>query len=247
MSTTFQPDAPAIAREALPTMYELPSEEIGEPGMPDEYHAHQDALLSETFQPSAFVPDNFYSAIDLHLYYDPNNTGWYKRPDWFGVIGVPRLYAGHDLRLSYVMWQERIIPLIVVELLSPGTEKEDLGQTTRAAHEPPTKWEVYERILQVPYYAVFSREADELRFFKLGDAGYTEVNGHGGRCWLPEAGLGLGLWYGSYHGCERLWLRWYDAQDDWIPTLDESLEQERQRAERLAEKLRQLGYDPEQL
>ena len=32
------------------------------------------------------------------------------------------------MRLSYVRWQERVDPLIVVELLSPGTEEEDLGQ-----------------------------------------------------------------------------------------------------------------------
>jgi Uma2 family endonuclease len=56
------------------------------------------------------------------------------------------------MRYSYVVWQEKVIPFIVVELLSEGTEKEDLGKTLREIKEPPTKWEVYEQILKIPYY-----------------------------------------------------------------------------------------------
>lgn len=56
--------------------------------------------------------------------------------------------------------------------------------------------------------------------------------------------LGLGLWQGNYQGIDRLWLRWYDVNGNWIPT---SAEQERQRAERLAAKLPELGINPDQL
>jgi len=104
---------------------------------------------------------------------------------------------------------------------------------------------------------------------------YAEVSGHGGRFWMAEAELGLGLWQGSYRGQERLWLRWFDARGNWVPTAEEQVErerrekdaaflreaqlrqraeqaeqvaeQERQRAERLAELLRQLGQDPDQI
>lgn len=48
------------------------------------------------------------------------------------------------------------------ELLSPGTEKEDLGQTLRDVNQPPSKWEVYEQILRVPYYIVFNRYNNQL-------------------------------------------------------------------------------------
>jgi Uma2 family endonuclease len=54
------------------------------------------------------------------------------------VVGVPRPYDGHDLRLSYVIWQEGVSPTIVVELLSPGTENQDLGEELRQPGEPPT-------------------------------------------------------------------------------------------------------------
>jgi len=45
------------------------------------------------------------------------------------VVGVPRAQTQQDLRLSYVIWIEGVVPFLVVELLSPGTESEDLGQT----------------------------------------------------------------------------------------------------------------------
>jgi Uma2 family endonuclease len=227
MPLPIQTNPPRPARETLPTMYDLPSEEVGDAGMPDEYHVHQATLLNETFRPPAVSPDEVFSAVDMNLYYDGRHATWYKRPDWFGVIGVPRLYGGRESRLSYVVWQEGVVPLIVVELLSPGTEKEDLGQTLGDIDEPPTKWEVYERILRVPYYAVFSCESTELKIFELARTRFKEVTDHGGRFWIAEAELGLGLWQGRYHGQERLWLRWFDAQGQWIPTPEEQAEQER--------------------
>jgi len=78
-----------------------------------------------------------------------------------------RLYEQRDLRLSYVIWQEQTLPYLVVELLSPGTEKEDLGQMPYDAQGIPDKWEVYEQRLRVPYYVVFSRYTDELYFHVL--------------------------------------------------------------------------------
>lgn len=211
MPTLSQSDPQYPARETLPTMYDLPSEEIGESGLPDEFHFRQAVLLWETFQPPVVSPDQVLCAIDLYLYYDHRHTNWYKRPDWFGVIGVPSLYEGRDSRLSYVIWQERVTPLIVVEFLAPGSDEGELAQTQSVADGPPTKWEVYERILRVPYYAVFGRQETELRVFQLHDGRYVEVTGHNGRFWIAEAELGLGLWQGRHNRYERLWLRWFDT------------------------------------
>jgi Uma2 family endonuclease len=76
---------------------------------------------------------DFFIGADLNLYYDAKHTGWYKRPDWFLVLGKSDSKQQSELRLSYVMWQEAIAPFLV-ELLSPGTEAEDLGQTLRFIH-----------------------------------------------------------------------------------------------------------------
>jgi len=126
-----QEEPPRSPRETLPTMYDLPSEEVGESGLPDEFHVFQSQLLRETFQPLNYSIDEVFVGTDINLYFDIRHTNWYKRPDWFASVGVPRLYDDKDLRLSYLVWQEGINPLVVIELLSPSTEKEDLGQTIR--------------------------------------------------------------------------------------------------------------------
>lgn len=239
----IQKDPPPYPpQEFLPTMYDLPSEDPEEPGLPDEFHIIQPQLLRESFIPPNYPAAQIFVGTDLNVYYDLQHLNWYKRPDWFAVVGGTRLYQGYDLRLSYVIWQEQITPIIAVELLSPGTEKEDLGETERKINQPPTKWEVYEQILGIPYYVVFDRYTDTFRAFQLEDGRYRELATD--KLWIPEVQLGLGLWQGSYQGIERLWLRWYDADGNWVATEVEierqRAENERQRAERLEAELRAL-------
>jgi Uma2 family endonuclease len=246
---------PRPPKEALPTMYDLPSENQEEPGLPDDFHYYQPQLLRETFCPPDYPPEQFYVASDLNLYYDVHHPNWYKRPDWFAVVDVPRLYNERELRMSYVIWQEGVVPFVVVELLSESTEKDDLGQTLREINQPPTKWQVYERILRIPYYIVFARDPEQFRAFQLTGGRYRELTLPDNRVWLPEIKLGLGLSPGVYHGVERKWLRWYDADGKWIPTPVEKqqqraeqektrADQEKTRAERLAAQLRALGIEP---
>jgi len=287
-----QTDPPRSPRETLPTMYDLKSEDPEEPGLPDEFHDLQAQFLSLTFRPPHYPASRVFSASDMNLYYDVRHAQWYKRPDWFGVVGVPRLYDEVDMRLSYVVWQEGVNPYVVVELLSPGTQKEDLGEfdqeklppesgepggngqaiEPQTEDKPPQKWEVYEQILRIPYYVVFSRYTNRLRAFKLEGGYYQELELQQPRVWIPELDLGLGLWQGAFQGIERLWLRWYDAQGNWIPTEAEQervekaqalqqAEQERQRSEQaesraqeaearlesLIQRLRDSGIDPDTL
>jgi hypothetical protein len=150
-----------------------------------------------------------------------------------------------------VVWQEGVNPLVVVELLSPGTEKEDLGQSLRSVEQPPTKWQVYEQILRIPYYLVFDRYTDTLKAFILQADRYDEQTLIDSRLWMPTLELGLGLWQGTYEEISRLWLRWYDVEGNWVPTEAERERQradrERQRAERLAERLRAMGINPDEI
>jgi Uma2 family endonuclease len=115
-------------RVDLPTMYDLPSDDPEEPGLPDEYHDLQPQLLSQTLRLSQYARRERFTGSDMHLYYEPQHPQWYKRPDWFLAVGVSRMYEGEDLRRSYVVWQEGQIPQVVVEFLSPGTATEDLGR-----------------------------------------------------------------------------------------------------------------------
>ena len=242
-------------------MYDLPSEDAEEMGLPDEFHDFQPKLLRETCQPAEA---DFFIGADLNLYYDVKHTSWYKRPDWFLVLGVPASQAQDELRWSYVMWQEGVAPFLIVELLSPGTEAEDLGQTLRVVGKPPTKWQVYEQILRVPYYVLYDRYSYQFRLFRLQGARYVELTASGQGFWFEELDLGLGIWDGVYVGIEGRWLRWYDRSGSWIGTDREQLiqaqqqvdtatqradsaiqqaERERERADLLAAKLQELGID----
>jgi Uma2 family endonuclease len=260
----FRPPKPS--RERLPTMYDLPSEDPEEPGLPDEFHPVQSQLLRETFHSPVIPNDRYFIGTDINLYYDSRHTQWYKRPDWFLVTDVASSATVEEMRWSYVIWQESVTPFLVVELLSEGTEAEDLGQTLRVIDKPPTKWEVYEQILRVPFYVVFDRCVRQMRVFRLEGARYQEMNLSEPKLWLAELQLGLGVWDGIYEGTEGQWLCWYDRNGDWIPTnrareiqTNLAIEQAnlaaeaarsqaeavQMKADRLAARLRSLGVDPD--
>lgn len=107
----------------------------------------------------------------------------------------------------------------MVELLSPNTIEEDQGLTLRG-QQPPSKWEVYEQILQVPYYVLFNRIGDTLQIFRL-ESGLYYKEQQGSRLWIPELQIGLGLWTGTFADWERQWLRWYDSDGQWISSEQE--------------------------
>jgi len=91
--------------------------------LPDEFHLWQAELLSQTFRPPQYAAEQIFVASDLNLYYDPLNTGWYKRPDWFAVVlgyikdKTSELCPGKKGQTSC----RYRTPL-------PGTQDEDLGE-----------------------------------------------------------------------------------------------------------------------
>jgi Uma2 family endonuclease len=269
-----QVDPLSPSSEALPTMYDLPSEDPEDPGLPDEFHDLQPQLLSRTLQLRDYHQDSYFTTSDLNLYYDGKHPRWYKRPDWFLVVDVPRLYEGRDLRRSYVVWQEGRSPDVVVEFLSPGTEPEDLGrfydesakipdgsgsEETKIVEEPdselkakqsnrvrpPAKFELYEQRLRVPYYLVYSRYTQRLRYFKLEGIRYQEqsLNPENPLIWLDDLEIGLGIWQGEFEGVPSAWLRWCDAAGNWQLTDTEqeraAKEQERAAKEQFQAQLEQ--------
>jgi Uma2 family endonuclease len=256
MSLSLSSDPSRVV--ALPTMHDLPSDDPLEPGLPDEFHGLQPQLLAETLNLTGYAPSEMFCAFDLNLYYDSNHTGWYKRPDWFLAVGVPRLYGGKSSRSSYVIWDEKVPPVIVVEFLSPGTEAEDLGPfavkpSTPKPGKPPGKFTVYEQILQVPHYVVFDEATGHLRHFRLVNGRYQlqPIAPQRPQLWIPEVGCGLGLWSGAFRGIHQTWLRWCDGRDNWLPTEAEAeraeAEAERAEKEKLARYLRSIGIDPDNL
>lgn len=142
---------------------------------------------------------------------------------------------------SYFVWEFGKLPEVVIELVSNKKGNE----LTAKDPEQPCKKELYAKI-GIPYFAVFDplsqiqestqMDGQPLKVFVLTGRHYVELPNF----WLEDVGLGLTLWDGKFEGHQDTWLRWCDRDGQVIPTGSE-------RADRLAERLRELGIDPDEI
>ncbi|MBE9006510.1 Uma2 family endonuclease [Fortiea sp. LEGE XX443] len=185
--------------------------------------------------------------IDMGIYYDPDEPPIV--PDGFLSLGVERFYD-EELRPSYVLWDENVIPILALEVVSQNYRKEYSDKLNQ-----------YET-LGVLYYVIYSprrRRKPRLEVHKLINGKYQLQTGN--PVWLPEIGLGIGCDRGNYCGVTREWLYWYDENGKRYPTPEEQIkeaqkraelaeqraQEEARRAQKLAEQLRALGIDPDNL
>lgn len=197
--------------------------------------------------------DNFPSEKQQRLLTEPLYSSWagpgeersYLAAANVGVYSsvhqpaiVPDVFLSLDVELaedwwqkshrSYFIWEFGKAPDVVIEIVSNREGKEDSEKLRR-----------YER-MGVTYYVIF----DPLQ--QLGGEVLTVYGLHVGRYQqhleqqLPGIGLGLQLWQGEFERKSASWLRWCDERGNIIPTGKE-------RADRLAEMLRQLGHNPDQI
>jgi Uma2 family endonuclease len=199
----------------------------------------QSQLLTDSLRPvlARLHPDGqYFIGQDLGIFWRPTDPPLLGclAPDWFYVPNVPALLEG-QMRRSYVMWREVVFPLVALEYVS-GSGAEEREQTPWTG-----KYWIYEQGLRVPFYGIFDPRRDRLDVFHLVDAHYRPLAANQrGHFPIPVLGVELGIWHGAYQGATLPWLRWWDADGKLLPTGEE-------RAERLAEKLRSLGVDPEKL
>ncbi|MGQ9865244.1 MAG: Uma2 family endonuclease [Pseudanabaenaceae cyanobacterium] len=213
----------------LPTHTDLPCED-------DEIvHNFQELplsiLLTTSMQPhlARQRPEgDFLLGHDSGVYWqivDPPLKGAVS-PDWLCVLGVPQTLDG-QLRRSYVLWQERVVPTVVVEFVS-GTGREERDPTPGSG-----KFWVYERAIGVPYYLIFDGFRGTLAAFALQEGRYRAlVPNANGRYGIPELQVEAGLWWGAYGGLPETlpWLRWWDNEGNLLLDGGERAELERQRA-----------------
>ena len=58
---------------------------------------------------------DWFFGVDMGIYYASNKPAIV--PDGFLAVGVPRIIDS-DLRLSYVLWEEQKVPIMVLEVVS---------------------------------------------------------------------------------------------------------------------------------
>ncbi len=220
--------------QSLPTAEDLPDSD-GKP-VDNELQIYVASLLGEILAWYWRDRTFWFWGMNMGVYYELQLPAIV--PDGFLSLGVERRTRASG-RLSYVIWQERIVPILAVEFVSKnyGQEYED-------------KKDEYARI-GVLYYVVYNpdyyqrNKHQPFEVYRLVDGEYILQSGE--PVWIPEIGLGIGRAQGIYQAWAREWLYWYDQNGNRLASSEERVQQERQTVERLAERLRQMGIDPDTL
>lgn len=231
-------------RAMLPTHLDLPCKD-NKP-VDNSYEPYQSALLTSSLRPwlDRLYPDgNYFIGADQGIYWllTEDRISGAKAPDWFFVPGVPHLLNG-DMRRSYVMWQEKVPPSIVVEYVSNnvGDERDDTPLEG--------KFWAYEQTIQAAYYAIWDLRRDTLEVHERVNGRYQKLMPNSrGRYAISPMKIELGTWTGTFQSYNETWLRAWDENGNLLPSAEEREETQRLRAEALAAKLRELGVDPSQL
>jgi Uma2 family endonuclease len=214
---------------------------ITEDGIPLEsaWHRAQINLLIESLRHYWRDRQDYYVGGNMFLYYslEQARRRYYRGPDFFVVKGVD----GTRSRAAWIVWEEEgRYPDLIIELISP----------TSAEMDRVLKKQLYAEVFRTPEYFWYDPATHELQGWHLSNSHYEPLQPDArGFIWSCVLELHLGLWEGVYQGETGVWVRFYDAQGELVLLPEEELalrlEAERQRAERLAQKLRELGVEPE--
>lgn len=230
-----------ITWEKPPPDFVLDDTPVENTGQPLIAGALRESLeLAGRIQPENLIASNFGLCTKI------SGELTLKAPDW---LYVSRVKQPGLPRQSYTPHLEGDTPSIVMEFLSAT----DGGEYSIRQIPPVGKWFFYEQVLKIPTYVVFEPDWGLLEVYRLQDERYAlEQPDEEGCHWCEALKLFLGTWRGEKEGREGYWLRWWDKAGQLLPWAVELVEQEcqkaeqeRQRADRLAEMLRSRGIDPD--
>ena len=215
----------------------------------------QSILLTDSIQPvlrQRHPEGNYCIGQDSGIYWrmtDPPQRGA-EAPDWFYVPNVPPTLDG-QLRRSYVMWQEFVAPLIVLEFVSGnGAEERDRTPLLRSGQQEtkPGKFWIYENVIRPAFYGIYEVTKASVEVYHLIEDRYQLVAANDrGHYPIEPLGVELGIWQGRYQNVELPWLRWWDSAGNLLLSGAERAQQEQQRADREQERAQQAEDQLEQL
>ncbi|GCA94228.1 Uma2 family endonuclease [Microcystis aeruginosa] len=225
-----------------------------EPPLESDLHLQQIIILLSCLELLWQEKNDYYASGNLTIYY--NEEQLKKRdfcgPDFFVVLDTEK-----RPRKSWVVWGEQgKYPNVIVEILSDSTANIDRTK----------KKILYQNTFRTPNYFWFDPESLELQGFRLIAGQYQAIAANeNGYLWSEQLELYLGIF-------DRK-LRYFTVDGQLVPTPQEAeleqrqakeqifLEKEQERQakeqaifekeqailerERLAQKLRELGIDPE--
>ncbi|XZN98478.1 MAG: Uma2 family endonuclease [Microcoleus sp.] len=214
----------------------------------------QSILLTDSITPileRIHADGNYCIGQDSGIYWrltDPLERGA-EAPDWFYVPNVPPTLDGQSRR-SYVMWQEFVSPLIVLEFVSGnGTEERDRTPLLRSGQQETKagKFWIYENVIHPAFYGIYEVTKASVEVYHLIEDRYQLVPANErGHYPIAQLGVELGIWQGTYQNMELPWLRWWDSEGNLLLSGAERAEEERQRADREQEIAQQERQRAEQ-
>jgi Uma2 family endonuclease len=238
--------SPTTLPPAFPDHTQLPESDgtfvLAERAGGQNFQEHpQSILLTDSLETTlqTLHPDGQYAiGQDCGIYWretDPPERGA-EAPDWFYVPNVPPLLDG-EIRRSYVLWREYIVPTIAIELASgDGSQERDntpLSRLPEGNTQKPGKFWVYEQIIRMPYYAIYTIKTSQLEVYNWVNTRYRRLSpNERGHYPIEPMGIELGVWEGSYQNQTQRWLRWWDSEGNLLLTGSERAALERQRADR---------------
>jgi Uma2 family endonuclease len=200
-----------------------------EPPLETDLHRLQMTLLIQCLEWLWQNRNDFYASGNLTIYYSPRQrkSENFRGPDFFVVLGTER-----KPRKSWVVWEEDgKYPNLIIEILSDSTGDTDKG----------LKKQIYQDIFRTPDYFWFDPETLEFSGYHLLDGKYQSLEPNPqGWLWSQQLGLYLGVYQEK--------LRFFTPEGKLVSTPEEvaqQAEQEKQRSDRLAAKLRELNIDPD--
>lgn len=197
-----------------------------EPPLETDLHRLQMTLLIQCLEWLWQNRNKFYASGNLTIYYSPRQrkSENFRGPDFFVVLGTER-----KPRKSWVVWEEDgKYPNLIIEILSASTGDTDKG----------LKKQIYQDIFRTPDYFWFDPETLEFSGYHLLDGKYQPLEPNPqGWLWSQQLSLYLGVYQEN--------LRFYTLEGELVPTPEEVAQQEKQRSDRLAAKLRELNIDPD--
>ena len=234
-----------ITWEKLPDDFILPDEPVD-----NNLQPLLAAALRESLELAGLILESMLIASNFGLCATVKTQTVVKAPDWVYIPSVKPIASG-EIRRGYTPHLEGEIPTIVLEFIS----ETEGGEYSINPHYPYGKWYFYEQILQVPVYGIFQPKTGELEIYRLNQGRYEQQKpDENNRYWIAEINLFFGVWQGKKAEVTAYWLRWWDKSGNlllWgserVAQTEYQLEQERMLRQKLAEKLRELGVEPETL
>ena len=227
-----------------------------EPPLETTLHLRQMMLLLNCLQWLWKDRDDFFAAGNLSVYYSPRKR---KDEDVRGPDFFVALDTQPHPRRSWTVWDEGgKYPNVIVELLSESTAEVDRT----------TKKQLYADIFRTPEYFWYDPDSQEFQGFALIRGKYQPIDPND-KGWMWSEQLQL------YLGIHKEQLRYFSSEGVLVPTPDEAaivaqekaviaqeeaanaqeeaanaqeaLSSEQRKAAKLADKLRELGVDPDEL